>query len=72
MSHYFPSLFREKFGSIPSYKLEKYQNFYSRTDPFYEYRLYQDGTLKSIILNNEYGGKVEIPVHKGIEVKIKK
>lgn len=70
-SHYFPSLFNESTGSLPSYQLGKYQNFYSRTDPFYEYRLNQDETLKSIILNNEYGSKVEIPVHKGIKVKTK-
>jgi len=70
-SQYFPSLSSESTAHLPSYILKNYQNFYSQTDPFYEYKLNKDGTLKSIVLNNEYGGKVEIPVNKGIKVKTK-
>lgn len=70
-SQYFPSLFSESTAHLPSYMLKNYQNFYSQTDPFYEYKFNRDGTLKTIILNNEYGGKVEIPVYKGIKVKTK-
>ncbi|WP_124636231.1 hypothetical protein [Taibaiella sp. KBW10] len=61
-SHDFPNLFKESFGSPPSYALTKYSNFYSLTDPFYEYEMSKSGTPVAIILNDVYGGKVRIPV----------
>lgn len=68
-SHYFPYLFREQFGTIKSYELAKYQGFYSQTDPFYEFEITDRRTLTSIVLNNEFGGKVRIPVG---EINLKK
>lgn len=59
--HYFPNLFSENFDGTPPYELSKYTNFYSQTDPFYDYE-YQNGMIKCIILNDEYGGRVKIPI----------
>lgn len=58
-SHYFPYLFPETLGGTTS--LKKFTNFYSRTDPFYEFEI-KDSKPVSIILNDEFGGKVKIPI----------
>jgi hypothetical protein len=58
-SHYFPYLIPEFQCGTTS--LKKFTNFYSRTDPFYEFEI-KDSKPVSIILNDEYGGKVKIPI----------
>ncbi|NVN95003.1 MAG: hypothetical protein HXX18_06940 [Bacteroidetes bacterium] len=61
-SHYFPNLFPEYINSNSSARLSKYTNFYSLTDPFYEFEMYQPSQPIGIILNDEFGGKVTIPL----------
>jgi len=60
-SHFFPDLFRESFGTH-LLSFNKYVNFYSNTDPFYEYEISNFGKPIGIILNDEFGGKVKIPL----------
>jgi hypothetical protein len=68
ISHYFPNLLPECFDCTSSFELSKYTNFYSQTDPFYDFEL-KNGKPISIILNDEFGGKVKIPIN--VELKTK-
>lgn len=61
-SHNFPYLFTEHIDRWASYELSRYTNFYSTTDPFYEFEISKSGQPTGIILNNEFGGKVRIPL----------
>lgn len=61
ISHYFPGLLSKNFDGTLPFELSKYAYFYSQTDPFYKYEL-RNGKLVFIILNDEYGVKVKIPI----------
>jgi hypothetical protein len=61
-THYFPYLFSESIDGSRSYELSKYTNFYSMTDPFYEFQMSKSGDPVGIVLNDEFGGKVKIPI----------
>lgn len=63
-SHYFPFLFPESIDGTCSYQLSRYTNFYSMTDPFYEFEMSQSGKPVGIILNDEFGSKVKISIPK--------
>lgn len=62
ISHIFSDLSTDSFDGTPSYKLTKYTNFYSQTDPFYDFEI-RDSKIIGIILNDEFGGKVKIPIY---------
>lgn len=66
-SHYFPYLFPEQIDGISPYKLSKYQNFYSKTDPFYDFDIVRN-LIIGIILNNENGDKIKIPFSQPIKI----
>lgn len=61
-SHYFPYLFTEHLDGWASYEISKYTNFYSMTDPFYEFEISESGQPIGIILNDELGNKVKISI----------
>lgn len=58
---YFRDLHSESVDGGSPIGLTGYTNFYSRTDPFYEFEL-QGDQIVGIILNDENGDKVRIPV----------
>lgn len=60
-SCYFPELSSAYFGNQYTFNLKKYINFYSNTDPFYDL-LIENEKIKEIVLNDELGNKVTIPV----------
>lgn len=59
VSHYFPKLFTQS-TLISEIRPSEYINFYSRTDPFYE--IVQLDITLNIVLNNEFGKRVAIPL----------
>lgn len=57
----FFDVYPERIDGILPIELSKYAGFYSQTDPFYEFEM-RDSSVIGIILNDEYGGKVRIPI----------
>lgn len=60
-SPYFPHLNYGGTCWTNTHMFKKLNNFYSKTDPFYDFDMKGDKVI-GVILNDEYGGKVKIPV----------